>query len=282
MGSQQEMKLIADSGSTKVDWALLSDKLLRLNTVGLNPNYMESSEIVKILEQEVKPFCPVVESIHFFGAGIVGEEMKRKLACCMKAVWKDAELELSSDVLASALALFGKDRGIACILGTGSNSCLCEQGKILQNVKAGGFILGDEGSGNWIGKHLLMDYIKGIMPEDLAGEFEAEYGLSYAGIVERVYRQSAAAAYLASLNMFAAKKMEEAYIQELVREGFREFLYRNVCRYEGWESMEIGFVGSVAKQYESLLRECCEEKSLKVRKIIKAPIEELIKYYESN
>ena len=276
------MKLIADSGSSKVDWALSGKSNLRFRTKGLNPNYMSREEIVSVLSTEIGPFCREVESIHFFGAGIVGEEMKRKLASCIKEVWPDAELELSSDLRASALALFGKERGIACILGTGSNSCLCDGGEILQNVKAGGFILGDEGSGSWIGKHLLMDYIKGIMPERLAGEFEREYELSYPAIVERVYRQGSPAAYLASLNMFAASRLEDAYISSLIKEGFGDFLQRNVCRYPGWESLEIGAVGSVAKHYEALFRECCEEKGLKIRKIIKAPIEELLKYYESN
>ena len=123
--------------------------------------------------------APKVDDIYFFGAGIVGEEMKLLLQRCFSAVWPEAKAELYSDVMASGLSLFGKGRGIACILGTGSNSCLYDDGKILAKVNAGGFILGDEGSGAWIGKHLLMDYVKGIMPADLLREFEAEYELSY-------------------------------------------------------------------------------------------------------
>lgn len=278
-----KVKLIADSGSTKVDWAVVGkEEVLRFTTIGLNPNYSSQEQIKHILCAEVAPNCPHVDSIHFFGAGIVGEQMKCKLAECFKYVWPEAELEFVSDVKASLLALFGKGRGIACILGTGSNSCLCEGGVILQNVKAGGFILGDEGSGSWIGKQLLMDYIKGLMPEGLAAEFEREYNLSYPAIVERVYRESAPAAYLASLNLFAAKRMKDSYIKALVKKGFEEFIYRNVCRYPDWESLEVGFVGSVAYQYEEWLRECCEEKGLKLSKIIKAPIDGVIRYYEDN
>ena len=191
--------------------------------------------------------------------------MNLLLQRCFSAVWPEAKAELYSDVMASGLSLFGKGRGIACIMGTGSNSCLYDDGKILAKVNAGGFILGDEGSGAWIGKHLLMDYVKGIMPADLLREFEAEYELSYPKVVSKVYKEERPAAYLASLNMFAASRMENPYIETLIK---------------GFTAEKVGFIGSVALHYEKWLRECCADRGIEVGTILKAPLDGLIEFYK--
>ncbi len=276
------MILIADSGSSKVDWAFVSSaKDIRVRTCGVNPAHLDDGRILEILRANLSFAGPEVSRIFFFGAGVVGDRSKARLESCFKQLWPAAECQFHSDVLASALALFGEKRGIACILGTGSNSCLCEGGKILRNIKAGGFILGDEGSGAWIGKRLLQDYIKEIMPEPLRGEFEREYSLSYPQIVDRVYRQERPAAYMARLNMFAAARMEDGYIRELVSEGFDEFLCRNVLQYGQCHSVPVGFVGSVAVQYREILDSCLTRRGLTQGPVLKAPIDPLVLYYKS-
>ena len=276
------MILIADSGSTKVDWAYLTSdgSVERFKTTGINPAHLGGERITEILSGEVLPMAPKVDDIYFFGAGIVGEEMKLLLQRCFSAVWPEAKAELYSDVMASGLSLFGKGRGIACIMGTGSNSCLYDDGKILAKVNAGGFILGDEGSGAWIGKQLLMDYVKGIMPADLLREFEAEYELSYPKVVSKVYKEERPAAYLASLNMFAASRMENPYIETLIKRGFNEFIDRNIVMYEGFTAEKVGFIGSVALHYEKWLRECCANRGIEVGTILKAPLDGLIEFYK--
>lgn len=276
------MILIADSGSSKVDWAFVSStQEKRVRTCGINPAHLCDDKILEILHDNFSFALDFdVSHIFFFGAGVVGSQMQRRLEFCFRKLWPSAQCRFYSDVLASALALFGEDRGIACILGTGSNSCLCEGGRILKNIKAGGFILGDEGSGAWIGKRLLQDYIKEIMPEPLRAEFEREYSLSYPQIVDRVYRQERPAAYMAQLSMFAAAKMEEEYIHALVADGFDEFLCRNVLRYEECFSVPVGFVGSVALQYREILASCMQKRNLTLKSVLKAPIDDLVRYYK--
>ena len=277
------MILIADSGSTKVDWAYFTSKGEegRVKTMGINPAHVSDEAIVAVLSGEILPLVSEVDSIHFFGAGVVGEQMCTRLKDCFHAVWPDAKVEILSDVLASGLALFGKGRGISCILGTGSNSCLYEDGKILSSVKAGGFILGDEGGGVWIGKELIKEYVKGIMPTHLFKKMEDEYKLSYPEIVSRVYREERPAAYLAEFCMFAAQNSTDPYIEALVKRGFKEFLVRNVMRYEGFSDEQVGFVGSVAFNFQDWLLDVCAAENVKVKKIIKAPIDALIEYYKT-
>ena len=278
------MILIADSGSTKVDWAFLSKgkPVRRAKTSGINPAQLEDDGIVSILRDNLLPLFPVVEHVYFFGAGIVGNAMNERLLRCFQSVWPMATCDFASDIQASAIALFGNARGIACILGTGSNSAVVDNAQIVSNVPGGGFVLGDEGGGVWIGKMLLSDYIKKVMPSRLREEFEQEYSLSYPMIVSRVYKEEKPAAYIAGLSRFASSRLDNSYIRDLVCKGFEEFLFRNVMRYDGYESLEVGFVGSIAYYYESLLREVAEQKGIRVGKIIKAPIDSLIEYYESN
>lgn len=277
------MILIADSGSSKVDWAFVSSTWeKRMRTCGINPAYLTDDKILEILYDSFSFARDYdVNNIFFFGAGVVGSQMQTRLESCFKKLWPSAECRFYSDVLASALALFGEGCGIACILGTGSNSCLCEGGQIVRNVRAGGFILGDEGSGAWIGKRLLQDYIKEIMPEPVRDDFEREYSLSYSQIVDRVYRQERPAAYMAQLSLFAAARMEDGYIHELVADGFDEFLCRNVLRYEECFSVPVGFVGSVAMQYREILESCMQKRNLTLGSVLKAPIDNLVRYYKS-
>lgn len=275
------MVLIADGGSTKVDWACIGDngQVTKVRTQGINPAHLSDEGIVAVLTDKISPLCPEVSQVHFFGAGLIGGESVSRMERCFGKVWPGVKCSFYSDVLASAIALFGRGRGIACILGTGSNSCLCDDARVVENVRAGGFILGDEGSGAWIGKSLLQDYIKGIMPEPLAEEFRREYDLSYESIVQKVYREPKPAAYMASLNMFAASHVDHAYVEELVRRGFEAFVVRNVCRYRDYASLQVGFVGSVAVQYEGILRDVCAVRGLVVKSVIKAPIDSLIEYF---
>ncbi len=278
------MILIADSGSTKVDWAFLSKgkPVRRVKTSGINPAQLDDDGIVSILKDNLLPLFPEVSHLYFFGAGIVGDSMKDRLSRCFQSVWHTAVCTFASDIQASAIALFGNARGIACILGTGSNSAVVENARIVSNVPGGGFVLGDEGGGVWIGKMLLSDYIKKVMPSGLREEFEREYSLSYPMIVSRVYKEEKPAAYIAGLSRFASSRLGDPYIRELVIKGFEDFIYRNVMRYDGYETLEVGFVGSIAYYYEPLLREVAEKKGIRVGKIIKAPIDSLIEYYENN
>lgn len=250
-----------------------------MRTEGVNPAQVSDEEIIAILKASILPFAPYIRRLFFFGAGIVGH-MNERMRRIFQSVWPDVRAEFYSDITAAGIALFGQELGIACILGTGSNSCEIEKGQLVAHVNAGGFILGDEGSGAWIGREMLRDYIKGLMPNPLSEMFNNDYDLSYANIVSHVYRESRPSFYLANLSMFAARHEDSPYIIDLVKRGFEEFLQRNVMRYPDHKDVPVGFVGSIAVQYESQLREVCASHGLKVAKILKAPIDSLIEYYK--
>jgi N-acetylglucosamine kinase-like BadF-type ATPase len=185
------MTLIADSGSTKVDWRFIAEdgSVKNLLTSGINPVYLTDEQIVDVLRKEVIPaFGERVDKVFFYGAGVVGESHERLLAC-FKEVFPNSECEAKSDIEAAARALCGHSAGIAAILGTGSNSCFYDGKDVAKNVHPGGFIIGDEGSGADMGKMLVSDYVKGILPQSIENEFRRKYGLEYADIVSKVYRE---------------------------------------------------------------------------------------------
>lgn len=277
------MILIADSGSSKVDWALLAPdgRVQKLRTEGINPAQLTDDEIVAVLRAQIETFAPQVRRAFFFGAGMVGSRISDRMHRLFQSVWPGVRAEFYSDITAAGIALFGKETGIACILGTGSNSCEIENGQLVAHVNAGGFILGDEGSGAWIGRELVRDYIKGLMPDPLSEMFSNDYELSYANIVDHVYRQPRPSYYLANLSLFASRHLDYPYIQDLIRRGFEDFLRRNVLLYPDHMKVPVGFVGSVAMQYEEQLREVCASYGLTVAKILKAPVDALVEYYRN-
>lgn len=204
------MQLIADSGSTKVDWRAIFDsgEVKSISTEGINPVFMDDDRIIGIFKEHLLPVVGKdvtgedVEKIWFYGAGVVGDEIREKLNRCFKAVFPGSECFTASDVLAAARALCGRSSGIACILGTGSNSCFYDGEDVVKNVRAGGFILGDEASGAYLGKRLVSDFIKGLLPEAIENEFIKRYNLDYPSIVQKVYREQLPSRFLASFSPF--------------------------------------------------------------------------------
>ena len=213
------MQLIADSGSTKVSWrAILDDGSVRaIETVGINPVFMEDAEIESILTEKLVPEIGTkVDAIFFYGAGMVGGEISAKLERCFGKVFPGSTCEAASDVLAAARALCGHKPGIACILGTGSNSCFYDGEGIAENVRAGGFILGDEASGAYLGKRLISDFIKGLLPAPVENAFKKRYGLDYMTIVQKVYREPMPSRFLASFSPFIAEFRNHPHIANLL------------------------------------------------------------------
>ena len=199
------MQLIADSGSTKVDWRAIKDdgSIVEISTEGINPVFITPEEIVKILSQKLLPVIgPGVKNVYFYGAGVVSPQLIATLSESFKKVFPESETFAASDVLAAARALCGHNPGIACIMGTGSNSCFYDGENIAKNVRAGGFILGDEASGGVLGKKLISDFIKGLLPAHIQAEFDKRYDLDYMKVVEKVYKQPMPSRFLASFAPF--------------------------------------------------------------------------------
>ncbi len=267
------MRLIADSGSTKTHWSL-GGRLIR--TAGINP-VRDDADAIRLVVDTL-PEEPAVTEIHFFGAGCI-EPYAGKVRDCLHDRYPQADITVESDMLGAARALCGHDEGVACILGTGSNSCLWDGEGIVQNTPAMGYILGDEGSGAVLGRLLVGEVFKGQLDEGLREDFMQAHGLTMASVIERVYRQPMANRFLASLVPWLANHMEEARLRDMVVREFRNFLRRNVVAYDH-PGLPIHFTGGVASHLSEALEEAVLDEGLRMGQIIEAPINELVKYYE--
>ena len=276
------MIIIADSGSTKTDWALQEKdgSTLTFCSQGINPFMLSQREITEIVRTEVlgQTKGREISKVFFYGAGctaqkrpLVTEALSEALAC--------SSINTESDLLGAARALCGKKEGIACILGTGSNSCLYDGNEISRNVSPLGFILGDEGSGAVLGKHLIGDLLKDQFPQSLKTAFfnETEFTQDY--ILDRVYRQQFPNRFLASLTHFIHKHREQPSIQAFLIENFRTFFIRNIRQYSR-RDLPVNFIGSVAFYFSEELKKAAEAEGLCLGKIEKAPMAGLIKFHK--
>lgn len=278
------MILIADSGSTKTDWTVVEhgEVICRTQTKGMNPFFQTEEEMTAELLQVLLPQLPngAVESVYFYGAGCTPEKCP-VVADTLKKALNSPIAEVYSDMLGAARGLCGRETGIVCIMGTGSNSCLYNGEKFVANVSPLGFILGDEGSGAVLGKLLVGDLLKNQLGEELKEKFLKQFNLTPAEIIDRVYRKPFPNRFLASLSPFLAENIQEPGIRNLVRGSFLSFLRRNVMQYENYEQQKVNFIGSIAYYYKEILTEAVLECGLHMGKIMKAPMEGLIEYHKN-
>ncbi len=278
------MKLIVDAGSTKTDWIFTDNSLKtkELKTQGINPVYQTSDEIVQMLTHELLPDCEAheVQKIHFYGAGCTAER-RPALQTALQSIFTNAEIEVESDLMAAARALCQHNSGIACILGTGSNSCFYDGENIAQNTSPLGYILGDEGSGASLGKQLVSDVLKRQLPEHLAEAFAEKYQLTAAQTIERVYRQPFPNRYLAQFAPFLAEHIAEPYCYNLVFDSFIDFFARNIVHYPDFRELPIAFVGSVAHHFADVLEVAAYDFGLNFSLITQSPIKGLLQYHEA-
>ncbi len=279
------MILLADSGSTKTDWGLIENGKLtkKIRTAGMNPFQMSEDEIRNEIKEHLVPELPgtQVDEVHFYGAGCTKEKQPVVERALRANLTINGECEVASDMLGAARGICGHKPGIACILGTGSNSCSYDGKYLLKNVSPLGFILGDEGSGAVLGKLLVGDVLKNQMPETIRERFFEKFKLTPAEIIDRVYRQPKPNTFLASFVPFLEENIGEPHIYNLVKESFRSFLRRNVMQYDGWQTLPIGFNGSIAVFYKEPLMEALEEEGMHLGRIIQAPMEALAEYHQA-
>ena len=286
------MFVIVESGATKTAWRAVCDdgSVRAAQTDGLSPTCLDmehTRDIIRKAVPELNPEGCHVSDIFFYGAGIVSPESSGAISQALEMWCPLARIHFYSDILAAARALFGDGSGIVAIMGTGSNSCLYECGEIKKNIRPGGFILGDEGSGVWLGREFLSDFVKGLLPEDLEAAFVKEYGLDYTQIVRKVYKEQAASAFMASLAPFILSHKENEYVGELLELCMDSFLRRALSRYASYASEpvhahKVGVVGSFGCACESVLREIGERYDLEFVKFIKSPVDELVAYHMKN
>lgn len=268
------MILIADSGSTKTDWGVVT-------TQGINPFHMSQETIREILNQELMPHLhpDEIESVFFYGSG-VRPELEAMMEALLSETFPQATtVEAHSDLLGAARALCGRDCGIAAILGTGANSCLYDGERIVDNTPAMGYILGDEGSGAVLGKLFVHHLYKGLLSKEIVSDFEEETGLSMATIIDRVYRQPLPNRFLASLSEYIHRHLDVATLRELVISNFEDFFRCNVEAYQRTD-LPVHFVGSIAWYYQDELREAAARTGYSIGTVLRNPMEGLRKYHE--
>jgi len=278
------MILIADCGSTKINWCLLKDneKIAQIFTTGMNALLLSEQEMTERIRTELIPHLTNygVDEIYYYGAGIVSDEIKQQVVNALKANFPVAQkIEVASDLLAAARAVCGRKPGIACILGTGSNSCYYDGEQVVDNVSPLGYILGDEGSGAVLGKLLVGDVLKRQIPDHLCDKFMKEYNLDYNTIITSVYRQPAANRFLAQFAPFLEHNIDEPSIHNIVFRSFTDFFKRNVASYKNYQDLPCNFVGSIALCEKKVLQEAAEALGITIGTIIKDPMEGLIKYH---
>lgn len=276
------MMLIADSGSTKTDWCVILDNtpIKRIGTKGLNPFFQSEEEIQQELTHSLLPQLPegTIDSVYFYGAGCTPEKaltLRRAIADSLPVV---GNIKAYSDMLAAARGLCGREAGITCILGTGSNSCFYDGKEIVNHISPLGFILGDEGSGAVLGKLLVGDILKNQLSPAIKEAFLKQFDLTVPEIIDRVYRQPFPNRFLASLSPFIAQHLEEPGIRQLVLGSFIAFLRRNVMQYD-YTQYPAHFIGSVAHCYKEILQEAAQETGIRIGKILQSPMEGLIQYH---
>jgi len=264
------MILIADSGSTKTDWCVVEDGQLiqQIFTKGTNPFFQSEEEISNEIATALLPQLKTnaLDAVYFYGAGCGFPD---KIAMVHRAITKHlqvkGEVEVNTDMLAAARGLCQHQAGIACIMGTGPNSC---------------YYYGDEGSGAVLGKLLVGDILKNQMTPELKEKFLVQFNLTPADIIDRVYRKPFPNRFLASLSPFLAQNLDEPCIRALVLGSFKAFLKRNVMQYENYHKSKVHFIGSVAFYYKTILAEAAQEMDIQLGTIIKSPMEGLIEYHK--
>ena len=277
------MILIADSGSTKIDWCVLDGKemVAQVFTCGMNAMMLTEEEMFATIEKELVPHIKgmTITEVYYYGAGCLFENVCNNVRNAIKRNIPTADkIEVESDLLAAARALCGNKPGIACIMGTGSNSCYYDGEKIVDNVSPLGYILGDEGSGAVLGKLLVGDVLKNQLPQELCDKFMKQFDLTRQIIIENVYRKPAANRFLASLSPFLLQNIEEPAVHRLVLNAFKAFFVRNIENYANYKEMPVSFVGSIACYYKDVLKEAADALNIKLGTIIKSPMVGLIKY----
>lgn len=276
------MILLSDSGSTKTDWCVVNEGQIvcRIATKGINPFYQTEDEVAEEIGQNLLPSLEglKISAVWFYGAGCAFPE-KNEIVRRALHRYVAVPVYIGSDMLAAARALCGNEPGIACILGTGSNSCFYDGKEITKNVSPLGLILGDEGSGAVLGRLLVSDLLKGLLPAELTKQFYSEFDyLSPEVIMDKVYRQPFPNRFLATLSRFLLQHIEEPSIRQLVSGSFRAFFTRNVMQYD-YAACPVHFTGSIAWYYQDIIREIATELNISIGTIEQSPMSGLIAYH---
>lgn len=280
------MFLIADSGSTKAHWALVVNKKLekQVITKGFNPYFVSTEDICTLLEKELLPFIPKegIKNVYFYGAGCSSEAKNAIVESALKKTIQTATIFVDHDLLGAARALFNSHEGIACILGTGSNSCYYDGKDIKENIFSLGYFFGDEGGGVHLGKTLMRYYLKNELPSDLRNAFQKRYSFTTEQILDSIYNKPNPNRFLATFSEFCSEHKTHAFVIDLIKKCFREFFVYQVTQYSNYKKVNTSYVGSVGHVYKDLLVEVAKEFDVKVKDVVRSPMDGLVDYHIKN
>lgn len=280
-------KVIADSGSTKTDWVIIdnnSEEIERIKTIGFNPYFQTSNfilnEIKKAFSASKVDFGNITE-VHYYGAGCSSVEKNNIVRNALHPQFVNATIHINHDLIAAARSTLGNKDGIACILGTGANSCTWEDGKEIENIASHGYIFGDEGSGSYLGIQLIKLYLSGQMPEELIKAFDEEFNLTKDQILNKTYREKSPNVFLASFATFYHSNLHYPQLRKIIFDGFNNFFNVRVVPYKNYQNYPLGFVGSIAYFYQDILLEVAELHGMKIEKITRCPIDQLAVFHSN-
>jgi glucosamine kinase len=277
------VKLIADSGSTKTDWCLVNGrKKTFITTQGMSPYFISGAEMDAILAKELKPSLGkvMVDEVYYYGTGCSTPANAKIVKNALQRIFPKGNINVDHDLMGAAKALCGNEKGVACILGTGSNSCYYNGKKIVKNSPGIGYILGDEGSGAYLGKKVLQYYLYDTFDEDLRSRFDASFVTNSAEILNAVYRKPLPNRYLASFVTFLAGNRGHYMIENIIEDGLNDFFFNHVYKYKESWSLPVHFVGGVAYEFRDILKDLCTSYELELGRVIRNPLEGLVEYHK--
>lgn len=274
--------LIADSGSTKAEWCLLSNgRKKTFFTQGISPYFLSIQQIADIINNELATRLKNVSiaKLFYYGTGCANLENARNVKKAIKKVFPNAQVEVGTDLLAAARAVCGHQKGIACILGTGSNSCYFNGEKIIKNSPGIGYVLGDEGSGAYLGKKVIQYYLYGTFDEELRLKFEEKFGNNAADILDNVYKRPLPNRYLAGFTLFLAENRGHYMVENIIEDGLNDFFFQHLCKYREVWTLPVSFVGSVADGFKDVLIQLCHSYEFELGTVLKNPMKGLVAYH---
>ncbi len=276
------MLVIADSGSSKTNWRIISQgkTVLDYTTEGINPYLLDESQILQIIDcEDVHEYSTDIMELHFYGSGCSRKDKQELVKRVLLEVFPAAEINVYSDMLGAARGICGFNSGIVCVIGTGSNACEYDGINIVKQSPSLGYLLGDEGSGVFIGKKLLKEYLYKKLPPSIQQKFTDKYNLTPEEILDKIYTQYMPNRYMASFAEFAIENINHPYIHGLLYEGFYSFIENNISPFKSEESLKINFVGSVAEAYKTILEQVTLDAGYSIGTVKKSPLDGLASFH---
>ena len=274
--------LIADSGSTKTQWCLVEgNKKTKIASQGLSPYFLTQDQVEQILQKELMPKLKkkLPDQVYFYGTGCSNPENVKMMKKALKNIFPKAKVAVDHDLMGAARALCGHEKGVACILGTGSNSCFYNGKKIMKNSPGLGYALGDEGSGAYLGKKVLQHYLYDTFDPDLMDRFRMKYNIGINDVLDSVYKKPFPNRYLAQFTTFLVENRGHFMVENIIEDGLNDFFFNHIYKYrESW-SLPIHFTGSVAYGFKDVLKTLCASYELTLGKVLKTPLDGLVEFH---